>query len=358
MTSEETVSELDESHPGRGPCPYVHNNDYRRECDCECEVCMFRHTKRPNVDLEAFADAVESNTIIGDEHFRRRKKRNFAPRRDRPLEKDQEIPAKQPDCTEMIPWYDRIQNWTHPCPNNNSGLQKKVLKCLEVFCPGGRRYRGFYQALPGLPRAIRRPPTTDGKRYVCEDHWKDTKAFWELEDPRKIYRSHLVRFCAEHEKEKLELWRETGYNSCTCTNVDFTRWQCRACFENKVVKMQRNFYRRVEPKWFGGAGGSRVLNHPLYYKDWRKVRKVLQERHPCGEHCGKKRQSGLYQQEVLDCRCCGGYIVRPANLFGPLFPPIRRIRPVRPPPPPPTRRSARLAAMQGPRRSTRLAARS
>lgn len=326
------------------------------ECECECEDCMFRYINPPNMDREAFENALASNFRSGDFHLRGPLPRNFKARP--PREEEEDIPAERPDCTEMIPWNHAIQDWTDPCPNNSLRHRKRVLPCLEVFCPGGRNRSGPYQAIANLPRRIENPGTADGRRYVCEDHWEDTKAFFELQDPRKIYRSHLVRFCETHERRLLTQHQENGYNSCTCTNVDLTKWQCRACFQNKVAKMQRNFRRRVEPKWFGEAAGARVISHSLYYKDWRKVRKMLQERHPCSQSCGAKRQSGLYQQEALDCRCCGGIIIRPAALFPPMFPPVRRVRPVRPPPPPPTRRSARLAAIEGPRRSARLAGRS
>lgn len=143
-----------------------------------------------------------------------------------------------------------------------------------------------------------------------EDHFEDTKRFHRLETQEKIdnfHKSHLVRFCKKHEEELLEKYPR-GRNTCTCRNVKFTRFQCNSCFTEKVEKLQRNFRARVDPKWRGEADKT-ITGNNWYYEDWRGVRTMLQDQHPCSRKCGEKRQTAFHNL-ALDCRCCGGMILQ------------------------------------------------
>ena len=43
---------------------------------------------------------------------------------------------------------------------------------------------------------------------------------------------------------------------------------------------------------------------------------MLQRIHPCSRTCGKKRQAGLFVDQALDRRCCGGMIIQPSRHSG------------------------------------------
>lgn len=119
-----------------------------------------------------------------------------------------------------------------------------------------------------------------------------------------------AQLLARHRNESLN-------STCTCRNVDFTKWQCRSCFTAKVEKLQRVFRRRVNAPWRGNAD-TNITNRKHYQRDWKRVRRILQRKHPCLKgNCGRPRLKGLVRNEVLDCRCCGGYVVQE-------LPPLRR----------------------------------
>ena len=106
-----------------------------------------------------------------------------------------------------------------------------------------------------------------------------------------------------------------GLNTCTCRNLSFSRWQYRNCFETKIIKLQRHFRRRVNVKWRGLADRA-IIGDDFYYTDWKEVRKMLQRLYPCSQTCGRKRQAGLFVDQALDCRCCGGMIIQPSRHSG------------------------------------------
>ena len=238
-------------------------------------------------------------------------------------------------CTQMIPWLHPLDSWSEPCDyvgeseEDDEGDQDfKVLPCLERFCEDSldalkekyrhtkkRKHLGRKKLPKYLWSARRMPDGSLSVPYVCEKHIQDSKTFFCMgPNLDNLYNAHLVRFCKIHEAELIEARRQrngAGETTCTCRNVDFTRWQCRPCFTTKVEKLQRHFRRRVTPNWRGCAD-KEMVKGLRYQWDWKKVRRMLQRLHPCLKgSCGRARLKGVVKNEVLDCRCCGGHIVQP-----------------------------------------------
>ena len=334
--SDESVllDELDESHgPHPGQCKFACLNDYTIDCECECERCMFQYYNQDPPNQERFDELLR-------QYFRSRgsdlltdpKQRYFRERR--PYDYTQQ--SEPQSCTQMIPWNSDIRNWTEPCPNTHQGRQGeyngRILPCDEVFC--GRDMKALdtedeeeedpdqwlsdrpkeqieKEPWERLPEDLFDEDNEPKKQYVCEKHIQDSKTFFRMgKNLDNLYNAHLIRYCKVHEAE-LQAQHRGGLTTCTCRRVDFTRWQCRSCFQTKVEKLQRHFRRRVNARWRGNAD-TNVTNDDFYQRDWRKVRRMLQRLHPCLKgHCGRQRLKGLARNQVLDCRCCGGYVVQP-----------------------------------------------
>lgn len=340
-------SELDESHGDSSACDAGCWNSLIEHCYCKCERCMFKYRNSNPPNERMFKTLLRQNfqspssTYLVDPQQRRthwtwRRKLDPEDQRDstqshitlfrarRPYDYTQESDT-QP-CTQMIPWDVDISAWKDPCPN--AGLRKdgqyhgRILPCDEVFCAKDlENLNETYEEtdegkLPdGLwsDRIQLSPPDGPTRPYICEEHIQDTKDYFCMgEDTDNLYNAHLVRFCKVHESELREKYRERagGKTTCTCRNVDFTRWQCRPCFQTKVEKLQRQFRRRVNAR-FRGKADPNITDHDFYQQDPKGVRRMLQRLHPCLRgHCGRPRLKGVYQNDVLDCRCCGGFIVQ------------------------------------------------
>ena len=331
-----SVSDLDETHPpDPGSCPNACGGDFIEDCDCECELCMFKYRNARPPDMIQFEQCLRANfqdstsTHLTDLPVRRFRAR-------RPY--DDSVEDTGHDCTQMIPWLFPLDGWREPCDNvsgsedgDEGNHDVKVLPCLEKFCKDdlkalGRKYRNKKRSKSGgkkkLPKNLLRNREmgngSRSKHYVCEKHIQDSKKFFCM--GRKLdnlYKAHLIRFCEVHEAQLIEARRQrggSGETTCTCRNIDFTRWQCRTCFTTKVEKLQRHFRRRVNAKWRGCANKEDIKGSK-YQWGWRKVRTMLQRLHPCLKgFCGRARLQGLQglvKNEILDCRCCGGHIVQP-----------------------------------------------
>lgn len=321
--SDESVllDELDEEHnPYPGGCHIPCNNEYRGTCRCKCERCMFKFDPKDRRFKKLLRQNFQSSSAL----LKDPPQRNLRARRPYDYTQDSQMQS----CTQMVPWNVGIREWTTLCPN--AGRREKgqyagmTLPCDETFCIHDlEALSERYEEEHGNPlseehwEVIFPPDGRTARPYVCEHHIEDNKRYFHMgEDADNLYNSHLIRFCRVHEVELRERYRgREGWSTCTCRNVDFTKWQCRSCFQAKVEKLQRHFRRRVNPRWRGEAD-TETTNGDFYQRDWRGVRRMLQERHPCLKgRCGRPRLRGLARNEVLDCRCCGGFIVRP---LGPL----------------------------------------
>lgn len=325
--SEESVSlsELDESHGSDpGPCNFGCSNDFTVDCECECDRCMFKHLSKYPPNYRKFNKLLRRNFQWGGSStLVDPKQRIFRARR--PYDYTQDSTTYT--CSQMIPWGVGIRKWDKPCPTERQRergrYQGRVLPCDEIFCYRhlpvlSERYedrygKGLHEDLvnkvrfpdhPGIPRP-----------FVCERHIEDSKEYFHMgANADNLYNAHLIRYCKIHEAQLQAQYGKTGRTTCTCRNVDFTRWQCRSCFTEKVEKLQRHFRRRVNPNWRGCADTT-ITNSRSYQKDWKGVRRMLQRLHPCLKgRCGRPRLRGLARNEVLDCRCCGGFIVQPTQL--------------------------------------------
>ncbi|KAL8828573.1 MAG: hypothetical protein Q9191_002510 [Dirinaria sp. TL-2023a] len=199
-----------------------------------------------------------------------------------------------------------------PCPNNRKGAglpyQGRIRNCqghgnLGLSCCG---------TVGQTPHDI---------AYICEDHFRGTKTWWQLHDRANFDKCHKVPPCRYHETQLMRQYPE-GVNTCTCNNVDLESWQCAQCFDWKVRRMGVNFFARVELPYRGDADMSILRpavapgeNPNIYWSDWRVVREMLARQHPCMHFpvsgCTFKRLGGIHRKRVLDCRCCGGIIVQP-----------------------------------------------
>lgn len=388
----DAISELPEWHDGSNErCDNPDCNGYHDDyCECECEICIFRHLRdgHPRKFKQALRTAFQntktwSDSLIENPHLKGPDRRYFCERKDYALlppqlslkitvprlgdlgnlpnevldqivelvggfdigshSKSPSLPPNPRDhhsftfaigqmpCTEMTPWKTATGQWTDRCPNDRRGLTAltidnqpytyvgKILPCLENWCLFDsvsvnpvQLWKDPYRKYTPTTRSPNTPEAAPylGRRFVCEDHFEDTKRFFDLDTKEKVenlYKSHLIRFCKVHEM-KLLAKHPYGKNTCTCRNVNLTRFQCRNCFQEKVEKLQRNFRARVDPKWRGCADKS-ITEDGRYYQDPEKVRAMLQEVHPCSQKCGGKRQCGRSQDKALDCRCCGGIII-------------------------------------------------
>ncbi len=339
------------------PASKGHEDEY--DCTCLCNSCRRNVSRRPEVIRGLFQSGrlgtvgrvnfrppaplgphqipqrwitgrpPDITTMIRQVHDESEETENV-----RSFPDDQAAPQQRP-CTEMIPWKTKTGWWEYPCPNDGRELefgdlyQGRIEMCQTTLSEGA--YLGPIP--PGLrhtcPHADQDPPgspgTANGRRYVCAQHLQDSKDFYEVE---KLRKAHLVAPCQKHMKE-FKQQHPDGYNSCTCRNL-LEEWQCRWCFNRDVKTLQNHFRRRVlarhddddlqgglaDPNhdgWHFHLGGG-WQNHDLlrpqdYHLNWQEVRKKLVEHHPCHHRCGEKRV--LDNTTVLDCRACGGLIVKP-----------------------------------------------
>ena len=216
----------------------------------------------------------------------------------------------------------RASNWGRRCPNDRfgagPGYEGRIHSCQEFKC---RQRRNSYRFIN----------TPGSQAWVCEDHFNGAKDWWKLHNRTNLDKSHRVPPCRYHEEQLMRQY-PNGINTCTCSNVSFTSWQCRSCFDHKIRKMRRNFQYRVELPFRGDADLSITRpvvlpgeNGKVYWSDWKVVRAMLAKVHPCMHEpvgdCTFKRIGGIYRKRVLDCRCCGGVIVQPQKQSAELLEP-------------------------------------
>lgn len=206
-------------------------------------------------------------------------------------------------CTEQIPWKVPRDLWDKPCPNDRRGTkltQKEIRICA-------RPLQRCWQISNDLREGDQDPDAF--RSYVCEDHRKDTRDFLQVDN---LLLAHLVGTCRDC-RVRLKRRYPNGINTCTCPKL-FERWLCRSCVGFEVKCLQNHFRRRVvhEPPHdqYGDQGGRanrQMIKDNKYHLDWRGVRRMLAQRHPCTHLCGKKRV--LSNTDAMDCRGCGGKIV-------------------------------------------------
>ena len=250
-------------------------------------------------------------------------------------------------CTEMIPWNVRRRTWTHPCPNDRRDIEERgptkrptVWGCVQCNARGTpfdsngdprRRLNSPWHdrmnppGLPFLGGNVARWAVGSTERWVCEDHREDSKLFWEEDS---LHKAHRVGTCEGCRIEFTRLYPE-GRNTCTCKNW-LAPWLCRSCYEGRVRYLQNEFRRRVDQSF------RRIIkkNPQDYHRDWRGLSAYLAEGHPCGrnhpantanrrlERVFRHRrprytlgaQRLLENEQVMDCRACGGIIVEPTLL--------------------------------------------
>lgn len=302
--SDPPSDEDSEQHDIYGPCPWGHW-PVERGPDCCCPRPCCRNIRK------------RLRNWRFHQGYYKRPMRVIHPDPPRPG------PNVRKSCTEMIPWNTNVKNWTDQCPNsralfprkrtesvNMGGYQKDIRPCCEAGEESGDCMFPADDELvsdqdpPGPPDDER--PDEDFTRYVCEDHIEDSKNFWELE---KFHKAHLVGTCKKHRIEYKRKYQQ-GLNTCTCHKL-FERWQCRRCFERKIFQVQNHFRRRVAARHDGGrldVEPSREIFNRDYHLRWRGVRALVARKHPCSHFCGRKRI--LSNEDVMDCRACGGLIVQ------------------------------------------------
>ena len=180
-------------------------------------------------------------------------------------------------CTEMIPWRYPVNHWRDPCPNNRRGLPRDYPRGIDTC-----REQGCNPLLapPGPPMTRRGRP---GERYVCEDHKDDAEQYWRLD---RFIEALRVGTCGVHKDQFLRR-HPNGLNTCTCRNLT-DRWQCRRCFEDKLLTLRANFCRRVSPDVRGNADPYLYQARHFGHR-WEEMRKMLTKWHPCHHRCGRKR---------------------------------------------------------------------
>ena len=188
-------------------------------------------------------------------------------------------PCDDPDCLGQRPVPPHAHNYLGNAPSSLGGQNEEP--------PGG----------------VRRWEST---RIICDPHKTDAPEFWQVE---KLYKAHLVGTCKHHRTKLMEQY-PNGRNTCTCRHL-LRRRYCRRCFERALPRLQIHFRNCVEPAPFGGADEN-VTRRRDYHLRWRQVRQMLARRHPCNHRCGKKRISN--NEQVMDCRACGGMIIQPTPL--------------------------------------------
>ena len=259
-------------------------------------------------------------------------------------------------CNEGIPWLTAQDQWNLSCPNSlNPDYNGDIRRCREIGCqdentdpmdeqwlteaeaithnpppPGHGNIRSEVQCDSSVEAKVakmdaslytQRPCTPNGYRYVCAEHLEDTHRLHQVQN---ILEAHRVAPCPEHVKVALQQYPE-GYNSCTCEEP-LKRWQCRSCFEHKIISQKRHFQRRVANPWTGLCFPEQTGVDKDYHRkgQWVDSRRLLIIRHPCLHAmngpdptrqylCGKAR-SREQKSIVLDCRACGGLVVLPPHL--------------------------------------------
>ncbi|MCJ1456064.1 hypothetical protein MMC28_006421 [Mycoblastus sanguinarius] len=295
MASSENDLQEPDAHSMYGECPfgcYTEGEEGRQDCECPgvesgtCDRCRIILQRRPDWKV-----------LRGDHNGPRRIKFE-APQN--PPDDDQDEP-----CTEMIPWLANVDRWRTPCPHSRTGggYLKGIKRCENSNCE-------HFDYPPGYPKG-------GGERMVCEHHIEDSKEFWELEG---LYKAHLVGTCRKHFND-LQTKYPRGLNTCTCHNL-FDRWQCRRCFERYIHTAQNHFRRRVLANPNGNVD-RRMVSRQDYHLQWRHVRRMLAREHPCSNRregrkefrnhkfCGRKRL--FYNESVMDCRACGGLVIKPSR---------------------------------------------
>ena len=337
-------------HSVYGDCPWQHFNE--PDCTCECINCGPNVRQRlgkperarycgpgrvhfpPSRPLQPFRasqyqmtppdpDILSIISHLAGEFRGPEISDNFPV--DRDTHNNLTLALGQRPCTEMIPWNSDRKSWDKPCPNDRRGATKMYRGRIEKYQSKGR------SCPDGDPPGD--PCTPDRRRYVCERHFQDSKTFFHEED---LIKAHLVGTCPKHMRAEIAE-HPFGYSSCTCHNL-LDKWQCRLCYEGTVSKLRKHFRRRVLARWDAKPtpiGGNNPLHHHddlreklsyrlselterKYYLQWEKVRRLVVKTHPCHRKinklraCGRKRLHG--DQLVMDCRACGGVIVKPTQV--------------------------------------------
>ena len=245
----------------------------------------------------------------------------------------------------MIPWLTPVQQWTDACEDDpDNDYTERTWPCNEWDCRlpvdrviprrttrkpprecGEDEVHGEWDSEDEDEEAPESyleddppgdPGTDDRRRYVCEQHWEDSREFWQEEN---LFNAHLVGSCKRCETE-LSRENPQGLNTCTCANLLTRRWQCRRCYSRHIRDIQRSFHFRVNPRYIGGADTEMVKGRK-YHMDvpdldpevespisWKQIRKMLRKQHPCSNQCGRKR---INQFKVMHCTACGGVVVQP-----------------------------------------------
>ena len=299
-----------DDHSVYGPCPWNHRGRLGPDCGCECNKCRNTRQRPVNYDFQRGYYNRPKRVIHG-----------------RPPTPGPNVAQR---CTEMTPWATHVENWIEQCEHSRilpprPGTQvytREIRGCVKCGERPDEEMDGLNEFSNKFPIKDDPPAVPEGSRFVCQDHIKDSKKFWELD---KLYKANRVGTCREC-RERLKARYTRGLNTCTCSRL-FERWQCRRCFEQKVFKVQNHFRRRVLAEHRGGGvqtegrekddrGKIRKENKDFvlrrdYHLSWRRVRAIVARRHPCSHRCGKKRI--LSNEVVMDCRACGGTIVRVRN---------------------------------------------
>lgn len=272
-------------HSVTGPCPYLHGCDEGNppQCCCNCEGCP--RTNNPSMSIQFKRGWLDGP---GRKHF--------------PPPAHIDVGTPLPDqsnrCTEWIPWNVRKTQRTRRCPHDRRSptnpYANDIWECRAEDCHGPFDPSAGENRVRGITR-------------VCQDHINDSRNFWEIDN---LYQAHLVPTCTSHRAQFSCLYPD-GRNTCTCANL-IDRWQCRSCLERSIHTLQNHFRVRVEPRYMGRAD-RHVVRRKGYHRDWQGVRQMLIERHRCSYRCGNQRDAENTQ--VLDCRACGGVIIKPTRQF-------------------------------------------
>jgi len=307
-SSDEYNDEPADAHSEYGACPFGHDDrGLGPDCLCDCDSCRNTQDRPENYDF-----------LRG--YFKRpmRVKHPYPP---------SPTPNVRRSCTEMIPWNTNVDNWTDPCPHSrtqtgdqSAGQGNEYPREIRMCCEAGEMSGDcLFPGMDELEMGQYPPGNPDAEdsdeeytRFVCQDHIEDSNRFWELE---KFHKAHLVGTCREHREELKAQWPQ-GLNTCTCPRL-FDSWQCRRCFERKIFRVQNHFRRRVAALHKGGGVYEREIFKRDYHLRWRNVRALVAREHPCHHSCGNKRI--LSNEEVMDCRACGGMIIQARPKKNPLL---------------------------------------
>lgn len=340
--SEENSDEVYE-HDILGPCPVEHDRSFSRDCAAIlcCWHCRTAFNDRPQYIRGCIQDCRRFEPEANEEDHEPADP--YIPRGERPHRCTEQIPDG-PNGMERLDVTD-VADWEKDCPSRDRRAYRPTWPCLEVNCNQKSRgiklkffdhddtlidsdEEGYYED-DYQEENKEDPPGNHRPRWVCRRHITAAKAFWEQPN---LFNAHLVGTCNTCRVQLQELY-PGGHNTCTCPNL-LDRWQCRRCYEKKVRRLQTNFRQRVMANYTGEVVRleDRRMIGPLgwpdiddnserpgpglgyYFRQWRAVRAMLVRRNTCyGPNdpqniCGGKRRN---QTMVMDCRSCGGVIVKP-----------------------------------------------